>query len=106
MSETGSALPNPYESPPIKSDGEPAFSVVKILVMVVLGILLVPAAAIAFFATCLGTVAVMEGPGNLDAAFITGMSIGSLVGLGTIGGGTYLLIRLARYWRRKPNSRT
>lgn len=92
--------PNPYESPAIKTDHMATMSVGKILALVSLGLLTIPAAGIAFVATCLGTAVVFENGPNMDVIIVAALGLGLIAGTVTFGGGLYLVFRLGRRWVR------
>jgi len=97
MSSPDSPSSNPYESPPIKSDAASSLSGIQILGLITLGVMLIPAAAIAFFATCLGTVVAID---DLDRGMPAGLLLGSVVGTILLGFGIYGIHQLAKRWYR------
>ncbi|HTN76290.1 MAG TPA: hypothetical protein VL096_13625 [Pirellulaceae bacterium] len=94
--------PNPYEAPPIKSDGRSMLSAGQIFVLLILGLLTIPAGAIAFFATCLGAVSVWDGR-DMSFGFEVGLIGGSCVGIGTIVAMIYGVGRLRDYWKQRAD---
>lgn len=87
---------NPYESPKVTSGDVPSHMPVRRLALaIVLGILTLPAAGIAFFMTCFGMVVSLEGPHGLDKAFSVGLGAGSLVGLIVAAVMIYFTVRAA-----------
>lgn len=94
--------PNPYESRPIKADAATKLSTGKTVMLVLLTLLLVPAAAIACFITCSGTVLVIADPRglNLDAAMMTGFVLGAIAGITTLVAGSVFIQRLTHSWNQ------
>jgi hypothetical protein len=89
---------NPYESPKVVSEKAPAHMPARRMTLaIVLGILTLPAAGIAFFTTCLVAVVATDGPGaSPDDLFTAGLSTGSVFGLIVVAVMSYFTIRAAR----------
>ncbi len=106
MSSPDTPSSNPYESPPIKSDVSPTLSGGKIISLVLLSLLLIPASAVACFATCLATLEVVgDRPGtSFEATMGTGLFLGLGTGIVTLVVGVLILVRIARSWKRHRNN--
>jgi hypothetical protein len=77
---------NPYESP--QHPGSPASPPRRIGLAIVLGILTIPAMGIAFFSTCLATLAVTQSEAALWVGGVSALAAGA--------GMIYLTVRAAR----------
>lgn len=88
---------NPYESPTVPSGDVPSSLPARRLALaIVLGILTLPAAGIAFFMTCFGMVVSLERTdSSFDEAFSIGLGAGSLVGLIVAAVMIYFTVRAA-----------
>jgi hypothetical protein len=84
---------NPYESPRTPPQKPSRGNVVALVLLVLLSI---PAAGIAFFAVCLGTLAVL----GLDRAGELPLVTGGVAAVVVLGGGIYLAVRVYRKGHR------
>lgn len=87
---------NPYESPQVPSEKSPRHLPARRMALaIVLGILTLPAAGIAFFSTCLVTVMSLDGTAP-NGVFEAGVGVGALAGLCVAGVMIFFTFRAAR----------
>jgi hypothetical protein len=86
---------NPYESPRTPP-GKPSRGNMVALVLLIL--LSIPAAGIAFFGVCLGTLAIV----GLDQSGEIPLVTGGIAAVAVFGGGIYLANRVYQRSKRRP----